>query len=51
MAELRLVFQPAQDTTMTVRADFSSVDGGMRGGGQPQPFTFQLRPNDYADVR
>ena len=51
MAELRLVFQPAPDTTMTVRVDFSSADGGMRGGGQPQAFTFQLRPDDYADVR
>ena len=51
MAELRLVFQPAPDTTMTVRVDFSSADGGMRGGGQPQPFTFQLRPDDYADLR
>ena len=51
MAELRLVFQPAPDTTMTVRVDFSSADGGMRGGGQPQPFTFQLRPEDYADIR
>jgi hypothetical protein len=50
MAELRLVFQPAPDTTMTVRIDFSSADGGMRSGGPPQPFTFQLRPNDYADV-
>jgi hypothetical protein len=51
MAELRLVFQPAPDTTMTVRVDFSSADGSMRGGGQPQPFTFQLRPEDYADLR
>ena len=51
MAELRLVFQPAPDTTMTVRVDFSSVDSGMRGGGQPRPFTFQLRPEDYADIR
>ena len=51
MAELRLVFQPAPDTTMTVRVDFSSADGGMRGAGQPQPFTFQLRPEDYADIR
>jgi hypothetical protein len=51
MAELRLVFQPAPDTTMTVRVDFSSADGGMRSGGQPQPFTFQLRPEDYADIR
>jgi tetratricopeptide (TPR) repeat protein len=50
MGELRLVFQPASDTTMTVRVDFSSADGGMRGG-QPQPFTFQLRPEDYADIR
>ena len=50
MAELRLVFQPALDTTMTVRVDFSSADGGMRGGGQPQPFTFQLRPEEYADL-
>jgi tetratricopeptide (TPR) repeat protein len=51
MAELRLVFQPAPDTTMTVRVDFSSADGGMRSGGQPQPFGFQLRPEDYADIR
>ena len=51
MAELRLVFQPAPDTTMTVRVDFSSADGGMRGGGPPQPFTFQLRPEDYVDLR
>ena len=51
MAELRLVFQPAPDTSMTVRVDFSSTDGGMRSGGQPQPFTFQLRPEDYADIR
>jgi hypothetical protein len=51
MTELRLVFQPAPEATMTVRADFSSADGGMRSGGQPQPFTFQLRPEEYADVR
>jgi tetratricopeptide (TPR) repeat protein len=51
MAELRLMFQPAPDTTMTVRVDFSSADGGMRSGGQPQPFTFQLRPEDYDDIR
>jgi hypothetical protein len=51
MAELRLMFQPAPDTTMTVRADFSSTDGVIRGGGQPQPFAFQLRPNDYVDPR
>ena len=51
MAKLRLVFQPAPDTTMTVRVDFSSADGAMRGGGQPQPFAFQLRPDDYADLR
>jgi CHAT domain len=51
MAELRLVFRPATATTMTVRVDFSNADGGMRGGGPPQPFTFQLRPEDYADLR
>ena len=51
MAELRLVFQPVADNTMTVRADFSSADGVMRGGGPPQPFTFQLRPEDYTDLR
>jgi hypothetical protein len=51
MAELRLVFQSAPATTMTVRVDFSSVGGGIRGGGQPQPFMFQLRPDEYADVR
>jgi hypothetical protein len=50
MAELRLVFQPAPDTTMTVRVDFSSADGGMRGD-QSQPFTFQLRPEEYGDLR
>jgi hypothetical protein len=36
---------------MMVRVDFSSADSGMRGGGQPQPFTFQLRPEDYTDIR
>jgi tetratricopeptide (TPR) repeat protein len=51
MTELRLVFQPALDTGITVRVDFSSADGGIRGGGQPRPFTFQLRPDDYADLR
>src|SRR5215470_6387163 len=51
MAELRLVFQPAPDATMTVRVDFSSAESGMRGGGQPQPFTFQLHPEDYANIR
>jgi hypothetical protein len=51
MADLRLVFQPAPDTAMTVRVDFSGSDGGMRSGGQPQPFTFQLRPDQYADLR
>ena len=51
MAELRLVFQPAPDTTMMVRVDFNAADGGIRGGGPPQPFTFQLRPEDYADLR
>ena len=51
MAELRLVFQPAPDTTVTIRVDFSSADGGMRGGGPPQLFTFQLRPEDYAELR
>jgi hypothetical protein len=51
MAELRLVFQSAPDPTMTVRVDFSSADGGMRGGGPPQPFTLQLRSDEYADLR
>lgn len=36
---------------MTVRADFSSADGSIRGGGPPQPFAFQLRPEEYADLR
>lgn len=50
MAELRLVFQPA-DAAMTVRVDFSSADGGGISGGPPQPFAFQLSPDDYADIR
>lgn len=50
MAELRLVFQPV-DTAMAIRVDFSSADGGGIIGGQPQPFAFQLSPNDYADIR
>lgn len=50
MAELRLVFQLA-DAAMTVRVDFSSADSGGLSGGSPQPFAFQLSPDDYADIR
>jgi tetratricopeptide (TPR) repeat protein len=50
MAELRLVFQPI-DTTMSVRVDLSGSDGSSLSGGAPQPFAFQLTPEDYADLR
>ncbi len=49
MAELRLVFQRA-DTGVTVRVDFNGPDGSLTGG-QPQPFAFELEPDDYADLR
>lgn len=50
MTELRLVFQPT-DTDMTVRADVSGIDGGSLSGTAPQPFAFQLTPEQYADLR
>ncbi|MDH3603077.1 MAG: hypothetical protein OEU26_25980 [Candidatus Tectomicrobia bacterium] len=49
MAELRLVFQRT-DMGMTVRADFIASDVNITGS-QPQPFTFELRSDDYADLR
>ena len=51
MAELRLVFQPAPDTTMTVRADFSSADGGMRGGGPTTTVHVPVASRENADLR
>ncbi|ETX00778.1 MAG: hypothetical protein ETSY1_09935, partial [Candidatus Entotheonella factor] len=49
MAELRLVFQRT-DTDVNVRADFFGLDGNI-AGGKPQPFAFELEPDDYTDLR
>ena len=43
------MFQPV-DAAMTVRVDFSGPHGGI-SSGEPQPFTFELNSDDYADLR